>query len=65
MPFDNLPYREARREFERLYWHSVLQRHRGNVTAAARATGLDRTNIYNRMEDLGLRLEMVVTERAA
>ncbi len=45
-----LPLKEARdacvRRFEREYLESILARHDGNVTAAARAAGVDRAHFY-------------------
>lgn len=43
-----LPYREAKeaalRDFERAYFQALLERSQGNVSAAAREAGLDRSN---------------------
>jgi DNA-binding NtrC family response regulator len=40
------PYREFRDEAEREYLRRLIQRHGGNVTAAAQAAGIDRTYIH-------------------
>ncbi len=40
------PFREFRDEMERAYVQRLLERHGGNVQAAAQAAGLDRTYIY-------------------
>jgi DNA-binding NtrC family response regulator len=37
---------ECVRRFERLYLEGLLERHAGNVTAAARAAGVDRVHLY-------------------
>jgi DNA-binding NtrC family response regulator len=46
--------RVARRHFEREYIHAVLQQFSGQVTAAARPLGIQRTNLYRKMRSLGL-----------
>ena len=40
------PFREFRDEMEHAYVQRLLERHGGNVQAAAQAAGLDRTYIY-------------------
>ena len=53
------PFKEAKQQvvdaFDRRFVEALLARHGGNVTAAARATGLDRVSIYKVMGRLGLR----------
>lgn len=46
--------RSARRQFERDYIALVLQRHRGSVGDAARALGIQRTNLYRKARQLGI-----------
>ena len=46
--------REARRHFERQYITSVLQRHRGRMDDAARSLGVQRTNLYRKVRQLGI-----------
>jgi DNA-binding NtrC family response regulator len=48
--------REARLSFERHYIASVLHRHRGRMEDAARALGIQRTNLYRKVRQLGLGL---------
>jgi DNA-binding NtrC family response regulator len=48
--------REARQRFERHYIASVLHRHRGRMEDAARALGMQRTNLYRKVRQLGLGL---------
>jgi DNA-binding NtrC family response regulator len=48
--------RSARRQFEREYVALVLRRHRGHVGDAARALGMQRTNLYRKARQLGISL---------
>jgi DNA-binding NtrC family response regulator len=48
--------RSARQQFERDYIAFVLQHHRGRVGDAARALGIQRTNLYRKARQLGIRL---------
>ncbi len=53
-----VPFKVAKQavidEFERLYVDTLLARHQGNVSAAARAAGVDRMSIYRIAQRLGL-----------
>lgn len=51
-PAGNL--RDARRRFERDYIAAVLQQHGGRIADAARALGIQRTNLYRKARQLGL-----------
>lgn len=44
--------RQARARFERDYILSVLERHNGRISDAARALGIQRTNLYRKMRAL-------------
>jgi len=46
--------REARHQFEREYIASVLSRHRGRMDEAARTLGVQRTNLYRKVRQLGI-----------
>jgi DNA-binding NtrC family response regulator len=46
--------REARARFERDYVTSVLEQHRGRMGEAARALGLQRTNLYRKVRQLSV-----------
>jgi DNA-binding NtrC family response regulator len=48
--------REARSRFERQYISAVLRQHRGRVADAARALGIQRTNLYRKIRTLGISL---------
>jgi DNA-binding NtrC family response regulator len=46
--------REARNDFEREYIAAVLNRHRGRMDEAARSLGVQRTNLYRKVKQLGI-----------
>jgi two-component system nitrogen regulation response regulator NtrX len=46
--------REARRQFEREYISSVLERHRWRMSEAARTLGIERANLYRKTRQLGI-----------
>jgi DNA-binding NtrC family response regulator len=50
-----LPLREAREMFERLYFEHHLRIGGGSMTRLAEKTGLERTHLYRKLKDLGLR----------
>jgi DNA-binding NtrC family response regulator len=49
------PLREAREAFERIYFEHHLQQVEGNMVRLAEKTGLERTHLYRKLKDLGLR----------
>lgn len=51
----NLPLREAREAFERIYFEYHLQVDGSNMTRLADKAGLERTHLYRKLKDLGLR----------
>jgi DNA-binding NtrC family response regulator len=51
----DLPLREAREAFERMYFEHHLRVDGGNMTRLAEKTGLERTHLYRKLKDLGLR----------
>jgi DNA-binding NtrC family response regulator len=48
-------FKTARRDFERLYLASLIERCEGNMTEASRLAGLSRSSMYRKLEELGLR----------
>ena len=52
--------RSARQQFERDYIALVLQHHRGRVGDAARALGIQRTNLYRKARQLGISVARTV-----
>ncbi|WP_374403808.1 sigma-54-dependent transcriptional regulator [Niveibacterium sp.] len=55
LPLD-LPLREARESFERMYFEYHLQLESGNITRLAEKTGLERTHLYRKLKQLGIPL---------
>lgn len=47
--------RQAREKFEREYIASVLDQHHGRISDAARALGIQRTNLYRKMRSLRIK----------
>ena len=50
----DLPLREAREQFERLYLLHCLQETKGNVGQAAKLAGMERTHLYRKLRALGI-----------
>lgn len=55
LPLD-LPLREARDAFERVYFEHHLMREHGSMTRVAERTGLERTHLYRKLKQLGIDL---------
>lgn len=51
-----LDYRQARDAFERAYFKQLMEATRGNVSEAARMSGLSRRHLYEKFEKLGIRV---------
>ena len=52
----DLPLREARDAFERVYFEHHLTREQGSMTRFAERTGLERTHLYRKLKQLGIDL---------
>jgi DNA-binding NtrC family response regulator len=50
------PLREARDEFERIYFEHHLAKEHGSMTRVAERTGLERTHLYRKLKQLGVDL---------
>lgn len=50
----NMPLREARTEFERLYLQRQLDRVDGNIVELARIVGMERTHLYRKLRSVGI-----------
>jgi len=51
----NLPLREAREYFDALYFDYHLQKELGNVARVAEKVGLERTHLYRKLKQLGIK----------
>lgn len=47
-------YKEAKRQFEAIYLRRALELSKGNVSRAARMTGVDRRTLYNMLDRAGV-----------
>ena len=54
LPLD-LPLREARDHFDALYFDYHLQKEEGNVSRVADKVGLERTHLYRKLKQLGIK----------
>jgi DNA-binding NtrC family response regulator len=55
MPLD-LPLREARDAFERVYFEHHIAKEGGNMSRVADSVGLERTHLYRKLKQLGIKL---------
>jgi DNA-binding NtrC family response regulator len=56
LPLDR-PLRDARDAFERVYFEYHIAREGGNISRVAEAVGLERTHLYRKLKQLGIRLK--------
>jgi two-component system, NtrC family, nitrogen regulation response regulator NtrX len=55
LPLD-VPLRDARDAFERVYFEYHIAREGGNISRVADSVGLERTHLYRKLKQLGIRL---------
>jgi DNA-binding NtrC family response regulator len=55
LPLDT-PLREARDAFERVYFEHHIAKEGGNMSRVAEAVGLERTHLYRKLKQLGIKL---------
>ena len=48
------PHREARDQFERIYFLNLLKRENNSITRVASFAGLERTHLYRKLKQLGI-----------
>ncbi|VAX06265.1 Nitrogen assimilation regulatory protein NtrX [hydrothermal vent metagenome] len=53
----DLPIRQAREQFEKIYLEYQLEKYTGNVTKAAKAAGMERTHLYRKLRSLGVEIK--------
>ena len=52
----DLPLREARDAFERVYFEHHITKEGGNMSRVADSVGLERTHLYRKLKQLGIKL---------
>jgi len=50
----DLPIKEARNNFERIYFNYHLENNQHNIAKVAEKAGLERTTLYRKLKDLGI-----------
>ncbi|MBK9161402.1 MAG: response regulator [Nitrosomonadales bacterium] len=60
----NLPLREAREYFDALYFDYHLKKELGNVARVAEKVGLERTHLYRKLKQLGIKFAKKGNENA-
>ena len=53
----NQPLREARDDFERLYFSYHLKDVQNNMSKLAEIAGLERTHLYRKLKQLGIKIK--------
>ncbi len=54
LPLD-LPLREAREHFDGAYFNYQMQKENGNITQLAEKAGIERTHLYRKLKQLGIK----------
>jgi len=63
--FFELPLREAREAFERIYFEQLLGREQSNMSKVAEQAGLERTHLYRKLKQLNIRFSRRGDDSAA
>ena len=63
--FFELPLREAREAFERLYFEQLLGREQSNMSKVAEKAGLERTHLYRKLKQLNIRFSRRTDDSSA
>lgn len=63
--FFELPLREAREAFERIYFEQLLGREQSNMSKVAELAGLERTHLYRKLKQLNIRFSRRGDDTAA
>jgi DNA-binding NtrC family response regulator len=62
--FFELPLREAREAFERIYFEQLLGKEQSNMSRVAERAGLERTHLYRKLKQLNIRFSRRADEGA-
>jgi DNA-binding NtrC family response regulator len=60
----DLPLREARDSFERIYLSYQLAKLQGSMTRLAQRSGLERTHLYRKIRQLGMELQKGIFKKS-
>jgi two-component system nitrogen regulation response regulator NtrX len=63
--FFELPLREAREAFERIYFEQLLGKEQSNMSKVAEKAGLERTHLYRKLKQLSIRFSRRTDDSAA
>jgi hypothetical protein len=63
--FFELPLREAREAFERIYFENLLGRESSNMSRVADKAGLERTHLYRKLKQLNIRFRAAFRPNSA
>jgi DNA-binding NtrC family response regulator len=63
--FFEMPLREAREAFERIYFEQLLGREQSNMSKVAERAGLERTHLYRKLKQLNIRFSRRTDDSAA
>ncbi|HVO89800.1 MAG TPA: response regulator [Casimicrobiaceae bacterium] len=63
--FFDMPLREAREAFERIYFEQLLGREQSNMSKVAERAGLERTHLYRKLKQLNIRFSRRTDDPAA
>jgi two-component system, NtrC family, nitrogen regulation response regulator NtrX len=55
----DLPYRDAKSQFEKIYFQRMIAKVGNSITELSKSTGLDRTYLYRKLESLGIQPEEI------
>ena len=61
LPMD-LTLREAREHFDKLYFNYQMDKENGNVTRVADNMGIERTHLYRKLKQLGIKMHKKTSE---
>jgi len=62
--FFEMPLREAREAFERIYFEQLLGKEQSNMSKVAEKAGLERTHLYRKLKQLNIRFSRRVDDSA-
>ncbi len=63
--FFEMPLREAREAFERIYFEQLLGKEQSNMSKVAEKAGLERTHLYRKLKQLNIRFSRRVDDSVA